>query len=84
MNIIMAKLEDINEDLFNKYIQTKNSPEPDLIIRTGGELRLSGFLIWQSAYSEFYFTKVYWPDFNKEELKNAVIEYSNRKRNFGK
>ena len=50
-------LEDINEELFNKYVQTKNSPDPDLIIRTGGEQRLSGFLIWQSAYSEFYFTK---------------------------
>lgn len=77
-------LEDIDENLFNKYVQTKNSPDPDLIIRTGGEQRLSGFLIWQSAYSEFYFTKVYWPDFDKEELKKAVIEYSNRKRNFGK
>lgn len=77
-------LEDVNEDLFNKYVQTKNSPDPDLIIRTGGEQRLSGFLIWQSAYSEFYFTKAYWPDFDKEELKKAVIEYSNRKRNFGK
>ena len=77
-------LENINEELFNKYVQTKNSPDPDLIIRTGGEQRLSGFLIWQSAYSEFYFTKVYWPDFSKEELKKAIIEYSNRKRNFGK
>lgn len=77
-------LEDINEDLFNKYVQTKDSPDPDLIIRTGGEQRLSGFLIWQSAYSEFYFTKVYWPAFDKEELRKAIIEYSNRKRNFGK
>lgn len=77
-------LEDITEDLFNKYVQTKNSPDPDLIIRTGGEQRLSGFLIWQSAYSEFYFTKVYWPDFDKKELEKAIIEYSNRKRNFGK
>lgn len=77
-------LEDIDEEFFNTYLQTKKSPDPDLIIRTGGEKRLSGFLIWQSAYSEFYFTKVYWPDFNKDELKKAVIEYSNRKRNFGK
>lgn len=77
-------LEDIDEELFNKHVQTKDSPDPDLIIRTGGELRLSGFLIWQSAYSEFYFTKVYWPDFDEEELEKAVIEYSNRKRNFGK
>lgn len=77
-------LEDINEDLFNNYVQTKNSPDPDLIIRTGGEQRLSGFLIWQSAYSEFYFTNVYWPDFDRNELEKAVKEYSNRKRNFGK
>ena len=65
-------------------MQTYDSPDPDLIIRTGGEKRLSGFLIWQSAYSEFYFTKVYWPDFDDEELKKAITEYSNRKRNFGK
>lgn len=77
-------LDDINEDLFNKYVQTKNSPDPDLIIRTGGEERLSGFLIWQSAYAEFYFTNVYWPNFGKDELKKAIGEYSNRKRNFGK
>lgn len=78
------KLEDINEELLCKNMQTFDSPDPDLLIRTGGEERLSGFLIWQSAYSEFYFTKVYWPDFGEEELKKAVIEYSNRKRNFGK
>ncbi len=78
------KLEDINEDLLSSKMQTMDSPDPDLIIRTGGEKRLSGFLIWQSAYSEFYFTKVYWPDFNREELEKAVVEYSNRKRNFGK
>lgn len=76
--------EDINEDLINRNMQTYDSPDPDLIIRTGGEKRLSGFLIWQSAYSEFYFTKVYWPDFDDEELKKAITEYSNRKRNFGK
>ena len=61
-------IEDINEDLINRNMQTYDSPDPDLIIRTGGEKRLSGFLIWQSAYSEFYFTKVYWPDFDDEEL----------------
>ena len=75
-------IEDINEDLINRNMQTYDSPDPDLIIRTGGEKRLSGFLIWQSAYSEFYFTKVYWPDFDDEELKKAITEYSNRKRNF--
>ncbi len=77
-------LADVNEELINKYLQTKNSPDPDLIIRTGGEERLSGFLIWQSVYSELYFTKVYWPAFDKEELNKAIIEYSRRKRNFGK
>lgn len=77
-------VDDINEELLSTNMQTFDSPDPDLIIRTGGEKRLSGFLIWQSAYSEFYFTKVYWPDFDGEELKKAVIEYSNRKRNFGK
>lgn len=77
-------LEDINEELFSSYMQTKDSPDPDLIIRAGGEQRLSGFLIWQSAYSEFYFPKEYWPAFGKEDLKKAIIEYSNRKRNFGK
>ena len=77
-------IEEINEDLINRNMQTYDSPDPDLIIRTGGEKRLSGFLIWQSAYSEFYFTKVYWPDFDGEELNKAIIEYSNRKRNFGK
>ena len=79
-----VSLEDIDENFVNKYVQTKNSPDPDLIIRTGGEQRLSGFLIWQSAYSEFYFTNVFWPDFDKKELEKAVREYSNRKRNFGK
>lgn len=77
-------VDDINEELLSTNMQTFDSPDPDLIIRTGGEKRLSGFLIWQSAYSEFYFTKVYWPDFDGEELKKAIIEYSNRKRNFGK
>lgn len=77
------KIEDINEDVLCKYLQTKDSPDPELIIRTGGENRLSGFLLWQSAYSELYFTEVLWPDFNKEELEKAILEYNNRKRNFG-
>ena len=75
---------DITEELISKYMQTRNSPDPDLIIRPGGEQRLSGFLLWQSAYSEFYFTKKYWPEFKKIEFKEAIMEYSNRKRNFGK
>ena len=77
------KIEDINEEVLTKYLQTKDSPDPELIIRTGGENRLSGFLLWQSAYSELYFTEVLWPDFNKEELEKAIMEYNNRKRNFG-
>ena len=79
----LLKIEDIDEDVFARYLQTKDSPDPELIIRTGGESRLSGFLLWQSAYSELYFTEVLWPDFNKEELEKAIIEYNNRKRNFG-
>ena len=58
-------------------------PDPDLIIRTSGELRLSNFLIWQAAYAEFYFTEVLWPDFNKEDLHKAILEYQNRKRRMG-
>ena len=79
----ILKIEDIDEDVFARYLQTKDSPDPELIIRTGGESRLSGFLLWQSAYSELYFKEVLWPDFNKEELEKAIIEYNNRKRNFG-
>lgn len=74
----------IDEELFSKYLQTKDSPDPELIIRTGGEQRLSGFLLWQAAYSELYFTDVLWPDFNKAELIKSLEEYNNRKRNFGK
>lgn len=75
--------DDINEELISKYLQTKDSPDPDLIIRTGGENRLSGFLLWQAAYSELYFTDVLWPDFDRKELEKAINEYNNRKRNFG-
>ena len=75
--------KDIDENTISKYLQTKDSPDPDLIIRTGGENRLSGFLLWQAAYSELYFTEVLWPDFNKDELEKAILEYNNRKRNFG-
>ena len=77
------KVEDIDENTVSKFLQTKDSPDPDLLIRTGGEQRLSGFLLWQVAYSELYFTDVLWPDFNTEELEKAILEYNNRKRNFG-
>ena len=76
-------LDDINEDLFSQYLDTKGIPEPDLLIRTSGEQRLSNFLLWQMAYTEFYFTDVLWPDFNKEELLKAIQYYSQRNRKFG-
>ena len=78
---------DISEEMSGDYIQTSNLPrilrDPDLIIRTSGELRLSNFLPWQSAYSELYFTKTLWPDFNEKSLKEAIEEYSKRQRRFG-
>ncbi|WP_271716113.1 isoprenyl transferase [Anaeromicropila herbilytica] len=73
----------INEDMFSDYLDTKGIPEPDLLIRTSGEQRLSNFLLWQLAYTEFYFTDVLWPDFDKKELLKAVEYYNNRDRRFG-
>ncbi len=74
----------INEELIEKHLYTANQPDPDLVIRTGGRSRLSNFLLWQTAYSEFYFTRTLWPDFNKNELKKAIVWYQLQKRNFGK
>ncbi|MBJ8326437.1 isoprenyl transferase [Streptococcus pacificus] len=80
--------EDITEKVISDHLMTSELPEiyrnPDLIIRTSGEIRLSNFLPWQSAYSEFYFTPVFWPDFNQEEFTKALEEYSHRQRRFGK
>ena len=76
-------LEEISEELFAKYLYTKNDPDPDLLIRTSGELRLSGFLPWQSTYSEFLFLDKLWPDFSKEDLDNAIEVFSKRNRKFG-
>lgn len=73
----------ITEDIFNKYLDTYDLPDPDLLIRTSGEKRLSNFLLWQMAYTEFYFTDVCWPDFTKKELMNAILDYNNRNRKFG-
>jgi undecaprenyl diphosphate synthase len=73
----------LDEDLFSQYLYTAGLPDPDLIIRTAGELRISNFLIWQSAYSEYYATPTYWPDFDEEELYEALLEYSRRERRFG-
>lgn len=77
-------IEDINDELLSKYMYLQDMPDPDLLIRTGGEIRLSGFLTWQSVYSELYFTDCLWPDFNEKELDKAIEEYNHRKRNFGK
>lgn len=76
-------LEKLNEALFSNYLYTTDLPDPDLIIRTGGEMRISNFLIWQSVYSEYYSTPVLWPDFNREEMDNALLDFSKRKRRFG-
>ncbi|MDM7998528.1 MAG: polyprenyl diphosphate synthase [Dehalococcoidia bacterium] len=75
--------EAVDETLFSQYLYTSGLPDPDLIIRTAGEMRLSNFLLWQSAYSEYYFTPVFWPDFDTEEVRKALLAYSQRARNFG-
>ena len=77
------KIEDINEELISNYLYTKGQPDPDLLIRTSGELRLSGFLTWQSVYSELLFIDKLWPDFTEEDLENSIDVFSKRKRNFG-
>jgi undecaprenyl diphosphate synthase len=76
--------ETLTEGLFSQYLYTGGLPDPDLIIRTGGEYRLSNFLIWQAAYAEYYATPTFWPDFDKEELRKALAEYARRERRFGK
>ena len=73
----------VNEDLISSYLYTGDLPDPDLIIRTSGELRVSNFLIWQGAYSEYYATPTFWPDFDETELKRALASYAQRKRRFG-
>jgi len=81
---IKNKITKINEEIIRKYIQTTLIPDPDLIIRTSGEIRTSGFLPWQSSYSELYFSKKYWPDFNQNDLKRVIMNFSKRQRRFGK
>lgn len=80
----LIKLEDINESKISEYLFTKDSPDPDLIIRTSGEERISNFLLWQSAYSELFFTDVYWPEFRRIDLWRAIRSFQMRRRNFGK
>jgi undecaprenyl diphosphate synthase len=75
--------EEIDEELFSRYLYTAGLPDVDLLIRTGDETRLSNFLLWQTAYSEYHFTKVLWPDFRKRDLDRALLSYSRRKRRFG-
>jgi len=77
-------LEDINYDTFSDYLCTKNVPDPELLIRTSGEMRISNFLLWQIAYTELYITDVLWPDFRKENLYEAIVAYQKRERRFGK
>jgi len=76
--------QEITEELFSRQLYTSCQPDPDLIIRTGGEMRLSNFLIWQAAYAEYYATPVYWPEFSREELRRALHAYAQRERRFGK
>ncbi len=77
-------IDKISENMFESYLDTSGIPDPDLMIRTSGEQRLSNYLLWQLAYSEFYFTDVPWPDFTKEELEKAIEQYNNRDRRYGK
>lgn len=78
-----VSIEQIEETLFEQYLDTKDIPDPDFLIRTSGEERMSNFLLWQCAYAEFYFPEVLWPDFDKNELIKAVTQYTNRDRRFG-
>jgi undecaprenyl diphosphate synthase len=76
--------DNISEDTIDNYLATHGMPNPDLMIRTGGEFRISNFLLWQAAYSEFYFTETFWPDFGKEALYEAIIDFQQRERRYGK
>ncbi|MES2961339.1 MAG: isoprenyl transferase [Pseudomonadota bacterium] len=77
-------VDEINAEIFSQNLYNPEIPDPDLLIRTAGDLRLSNFLLWQLAYAEFYFTKTYWPDFNKNELMQAISEFNKRERRYGK
>ena len=78
------RLEQLDENLFSKELYTKSIPDPDLMIRTSGEYRLSNFLLWQSAYTEIYMTETYWPNFREKQLIESINDYQNRERRFGK
>ncbi len=83
VNIAVKNKKELSTDEFSALLYTNKTPDPDLLIRTGGDLRLSNFLLWQCAYTEFYFTETLWPDFNKDELVKAIGDYNNRERRFG-
>ena len=79
----MENGEPLSEDAISRHLYTSASPDPDLLIRTGGDMRISNFMLWQCAYSEFYFTKTLWPDFDRNEVIRAVSSFLGRKRRFG-
>jgi len=79
-----VEVASLDEETFSRYLYTAGQPDPDLVIRTAGEMRLSNFLIWQASYAEYYSTSTYWPDFDREELHKALIAYAQRQRKFGK
>ncbi|MBI2617620.1 di-trans,poly-cis-decaprenylcistransferase [Candidatus Gottesmanbacteria bacterium] len=83
INHAMQQYDNVTMEQFQKFLDTAGQPDPDLLIRTGGEMRLSGFLLWQLEYTELYFTKTYWPDFTPERFVEAITDYSTRKRRFG-
>ncbi len=78
-----VKPEDVNEELVSRFLYTGSIPDPDLLIRTGGEMRISNYLLWQIAYSELYITNIYWPEFDEEALKNSILEFAKRQRRWG-
>ena len=84
-NIVKSgyKEDEITEELISKELYTKSMPDPDLLVRTGGEMRISNYLLWQIAYSEFYVTQKFWPEFDKKALEEAVLEFNRRQRRFG-
>ena len=84
LKLFIKKKEKINEKNLSKYLQTKNIPDPDLLIRTGNTKRLSNFLLWQLAYSEIFFEKKLWPEFNEKDYNKIIKKFKNIKRNFGK
>ena len=78
-----VKPEDVNEELVSKFLYTSSVPDPDLLIRTGGEMRVSNYLLWQIAYCELYITKTFWPEFDEEALENSILEFAKRQRRWG-